>query len=133
MASDYSTYVGNKFIRWLGGNAMPSAPAALWVALFNGNPKSGGTEVTTSVASAGRMAATFTVPASGLTSTMPSDVDVDFGLAENDVDISHFAIYDDDTAGNLLASDVVAGGPFSILAGAPVLFAAGDINLAMGS
>jgi hypothetical protein len=62
MASDLSTYFGNKIVRWLGGNAMPTAPANLYLALYNGDPKSGGTEVTTTIRVAGRITATFSVP-----------------------------------------------------------------------
>jgi hypothetical protein len=133
MASDLTTYLGNKLIRWMGGNAMPSAPASLWVALYDGNPKSGGTDVTADVNAGGRVQVSFTVPASGSTNTMASSGDVDFGLSDNDVTISHFAVFDASSAGNMLAADALAGGTVDILTGAPVSFTAGNINVTVGS
>lgn len=132
MPSDFTPYFGNKIVRWLGGNAMPSAPAGLFTALFNGNPKDGGVEVTEDVNSGGRLEATFTVPASGTTNSMASDTDVDYGNSESAVDITHIGIFDADTAGNLLASKALAA-PQSVIIGTPVAFAAGDITFTVGS
>ena len=53
MASDLSPYFGNKILRWINNNAMPTAPTALYIALFNGNPKTSGTEIGGSVKAAG--------------------------------------------------------------------------------
>ena len=59
MASDMSVYLGNKVCRWLAGNAMPAAPAACYVALFNGNPKASGVEVTDTINAGGRVAIAY--------------------------------------------------------------------------
>jgi hypothetical protein len=133
MSSDLSTYLGNKIVRWLAGNAMPSAPATLYLALFNGNPKTIGSEVTTTIRVAGRLAATWTVPASGLNNELTTSLDIDFGNAANDATLSYVALYDAASSGNLLASKALPGGPFSILAGSDVKFPAGNITFTVGS
>jgi hypothetical protein len=52
MASDMSVYLGNKVCRRLAGNAMPAAPAAYYVALFNGKPIPSGRRVALRVVAA---------------------------------------------------------------------------------
>lgn len=136
MASDLSKYFGNAIVRWLGGNAMPTAPADVFIALFNGDPKSTGVEVTTTVSSAGRIAMDWTVPAAGNTGTanvMQSSADVDFGDSEGETDISHIAIFDAASAGNLIASKALVGGTIDIPVGTGVKFEAGDVVFTIGS
>lgn len=132
MASDLSTYLGNKIVRWLGGNDMPTAPSALYAALFNGDPKAGGTEVTNDIAgSAGRPTIALTAPSSGTDNEMSNDSDVDFGNSEGAVTVTHVAIYDAATSGNLLATKSL--GSNSVEAGQEVKFAAGDLTFTIGS
>jgi hypothetical protein len=133
MSSDLSAYLGNKIVRWFAGNAMPGAPATLYVALFNGNPKTSGTEVTATIDATGRKAVTWSVPASGALHLLESSADVDFGLADADATVSHVAIYDASSSGNLLASKPAPGGPFSVLTGAAVKLLAGDLSFDIGS
>lgn len=131
MASDYSTYLGNKVIRWLAGQTMPSAPASIWCALFNGDPKAGGTDVTATIRAAGRVQIAVTAPASGTTNTMSNDSDVDFGDADGAATVTHMAVYDASSSGNFLGSKSV--GSNSITAGELVKFLTGDITFTVGS
>lgn len=134
MASDLSKYLGNKIARWLAGNAMPSAPSSIYIAVFDGDPKSGGTEVTTDIASAGRQAISWAALASNDTdNVLTSDADADFGAAEGPCDASHVAVFDASTSGNRLASKAIPGGPISILLGQTVKFEAGDLSFTIGS
>lgn len=133
MASDLSPYLGNKVVRWLDGNAMPTAPTDVYVALFDGNPKTSGTEVTLDIDATGRKAVTWTTVASGTDHLLESSADVDFGTADGPADVSHVGIFDASTSGNLLASKAVPGGPFSVLAGAAVKILAGDLSFDIGS
>lgn len=133
MASDVSLYLGNKFLRWLGGNAMPSAPASVYAALFDGDPKGAGSEVTTTIRVAGRVAIPLNVPASGTGNTMDNSADVDFGLAAGGATVSYVGVYDAASAGNLLWAHQLAGGPFTVTAGEEVKFAAGDLAFQQGS
>jgi hypothetical protein len=56
---------------------MPSAPATCYVALFNGSPKTTGTEVTTTIRAAGRVAiayrTSYSLPAFGSFFSMAVD------------------------------------------------------------
>jgi len=132
MASDLSLYLGNKVARWLGGNAMPTAPTSIYTALFDGDPKGAGVEVTGDIDAGGRIAPTWTVPISGTDNVLESSADVDYGLADGAADITHVAIFDDDTAGNLLSSKVLAA-PIAAVLGTPIKFLAGDLKFTIGT
>ncbi len=132
MASDLSKYLGNQLCRWLAGSAMPAAPGGLYLALFNGDPKAGGTDVTTTVRAAGRVAAAFTAPTNdGVTNTMASTADADFGAAAGGATVTHVAVYDSASGGNQIASKSV--GSNTISAGQDVKFSAGNLVFTLGS
>lgn len=131
MASDLSKYLGNKLARWLAGNAMPSAPGDVYVALFNGDPRSGGTEVTTDVAAA-RLPISWTALASNDTdNVLTSDADVDFGNSLGSATIDWVAIFDASTSGNRLAQKAVTSVP--VIGGQSVKFEAGDLSFTIGA
>ena len=128
MAGNNSDYLEARISDWLKGTAMPAAPAALYIGLFNGDPTNsglGGTEVTTLIRVAGRMSANFTRAGGVLTSSAV----VDFGVAAGAATISHFGIFDAASAGNLLMYGPLTGGTQSVEAGINVSFAAGDLTL----
>ena len=118
--------------RWFTGNALPSAPGAIYLALFDGNPKSGGTEETTTVRVAGRVALDFDTVSVGTDNQMVTDADTDFGTSAGDADIDNLAIYDASSSGNQLFVKAMAS-PQSVLTGAPVKALAGDITVKVGS
>lgn len=130
--SDLSTYLGNKVLRWMAGNAFPSAPANCYLALFNGDPKAAGTEVTLSIDATGRKSITFDAIAAGTDNVLTNAAAVDFGEAEAAVSLSHVAVYDDPTAGNLLWTRALPGGPYAISLGTPVSFDVGNITFTCG-
>lgn len=130
--SDLTKYLGNKIIRYLAGNVMPTPPSSIYVALFDGNPRSGGTEVTTDVRSDGRVAPTWTVPAANASdNVLVTSVDTSFGNSENDVDITHAAIFDAATGGNMLAAKALPQ-TAAVTTGALVKFAAGKLRFTIG-
>lgn len=137
MASDLSAYVGNKFCRWLNNQAdMPARPTNLYIALFNGNPKTSGTEVGATVNSATpRQEVTFADIASGATHQLTSDIAVDFGNSEGATTFTHVALFDDPDPGqgNLYASKPTSGGAVSVLVNSSVKFQAGGIIFNVGS
>lgn len=134
MASDLSKYFGNKLCRYLAGSAMPTAPTTIYTALFNGDPKASGTEVTTTVLAAGRLAMPVTAPASNATdNVLTSTADVDYGDSDGATSISHVAIFDAASGGNLLASKAVPGGTLTVASGTGVKFLAGDLTFTLGS
>jgi hypothetical protein len=134
MASDLSAYLGNITLRWLNGDAaMPSSPAALYIGLFNGNPKTTGTEISTTINAGGRVLVTFAALASGVSHLLTSDIAVDFGAAAGAATLSHLALFDAQTSGNLLAGKAMVGGAQAIQVGTGVKFLAGGITFNIGS
>jgi hypothetical protein len=128
MAGNNSDYLEARISDWLKGTAMPAAPSALYIGLFNGDPTdagTGGTEVTTLILTSGRMTASFTRVGGVLTSNSA----VDFGGAAGAATISHFGIFDAAAAGNLLMYGPLTGGVQSVESGVNVSFAAGDLTL----
>jgi len=134
MPSDLSPYFGNKIVRWLNGNAMPTAPTALYMALFNGNPKTSGSEVGATVNSSNpRQLVTFAVVASGADHLLTSNVAVDWGNAEAAATFSHIGVFDASSAGNLVASKAISGGPIGALINSSVKFNSGTVTFNVGS
>ena len=133
MASDLSTYMGNIICLWMAGTNMPSAPASVYVALFDGDPKSSGVEVTATVRPAGRVAVDWDSISAGVDNSITNDATVDFGNADAAADVSHVALVDASSSGNILCSKAVVGGPLSIAGGSLVQFLAGDLTFTVGS
>lgn len=97
----FSAYLDNKVIDHVLGSGTYSKPAALYVALFNGNPASGGTEISTSGSGYARQSAAFTISANSATNT----ANIEFPVATSAWgSITHIAIYDASTSGNQLVT-----------------------------
>lgn len=127
--SGNSTYLGNAVLNWVKGSAMPTAPSAVYVGLFNGDPTdagSGGTEVTTTIRPAGRVAATFGAVAS---KSMSNNATVNFGAASGAATVTHFGVFDAASAGNMLGSNAITGSG-SVSIGATVSFISGALTWA---
>jgi hypothetical protein len=133
MASDLSPWLGNKICRWLIGNAMPTAPTALYLALFDGNPKTTGVEKSTVVNAGGRQAITFGTIASGVDHILASSADVDYGNSAGACSLSHLGVFDASAGGNLISSRAIAGGAKTIEVGTGVKFLAGNLTFNIGS
>lgn len=131
MASDLSAYFGNKIVRWINGNAMPTAPTALYIAIYDGNPKTTGVDKS-AVFGTARQLVTFNTVASGVDHVLTSNIAVDFGDSLAAGSLSHIALFDA-LAGNLLASKAISGGPIVIAVGTGIKFLAGAITFNIGS
>lgn len=133
MTRDLSKYFGNKIVRWIAGQAMPTAPSSVYVALFSGDPTATGSEVTTTVRSAGRVAVTWTVPAENDTdNALTNSTAIDFGSAAADCDFDYIAIFTASTGGKRLGSKALAD-TASVVSGQPVSFGAGELTITVGS
>lgn len=124
--SGFSTYLSDAILNWVKSTAFPSDPAAIYCALFDGDPLddvSGGTEVTTTVRAAGRVAITFGAVTG---KTIANSADVDFGPSDGACDVDHVAIFDASSAGNMLFSFPIVT-PKSIAVSTPVKFPTGDL------
>jgi hypothetical protein len=134
MPSDLTPYLGNKIVRWINGNAMPTAPTALYLAFFDGNPKTSGVEVGADINSTNpRQLITFAAVSSGVAHLLTSNIAVDWGNSEGAASFSHVALFDADTGGNMLFSKIANGAPISVLAGSSVKFLSGTVTLNVGS
>lgn len=132
--TDLSLYQGNKILRWLAGNTFPAAPANAFLALFDGDPKAGGSEVTTTIRAAGRLALSFAALASGTGNVLTTNADADFGPSDGSVpNLDYVAVYDASSAGNLLWSRLLPGAPYNVTPGTDVKFLSGDITFTAGS
>jgi hypothetical protein len=120
--SSFSDYTENKVVDHVLGTATFTKPTAVYVALFTAAPSDsgGGTEV--SGGSYARVAATFSAASGGATSNSAT---IDFGTASASWGtITHMAIFDASTAGNMLAwaplaasKTVASGDAFQVPAG----------------
>lgn len=132
MASDLTKYMGNILCRWLSGTAMPAAPT-LSVALFNGDPRTTGAEVTTTIRVAGRVPPTWgAVPNDGTTNTLANSAIADFGAAAGAATVTHVALFDASTSGNMISVDALAA-PETIAALDPVSFPIASLNFTIGA
>lgn len=130
--ADLPDAIRNEIVDWIIGKGDPAPVAGTrYVALFNGDPQGAGTEITTTIRVAGRLAITASMEAAGDTSAgeASSDTEIDFGNAAGGATITHLAIYSAATAGTLLASDALTGGDQVVTAGNPVKIPVGDLTV----
>lgn len=97
----FTNYTDNKLIDHLLGSGTYTKPSTLYVALFVGNPSSGGTEVSTSGSAYARKTSTFTVSGGNATNTAA----IEWATATSSWGtIDWVAIYDASTGGNQLVT-----------------------------
>lgn len=119
-----SSYFANLIYGWMRGQAMPTPPT-VYVALFNGDPQgSSATEQSVAVRAAGRVAAAFGAPAGGFIS---NPAKVDFGLAASNASLTHAALMDAASGGNILDSQPLPN-PRTVYANDPVYFDIGQLQ-----
>lgn len=86
--SDSSTYQGDALLNWVRGTNMPAAPASTFVSLWNGDPDSGGTEVTGTVSLTAQGITWSTVAARSINNT----ADITFGTASGSATVTFVVI-----------------------------------------
>lgn len=135
--ADFTDGTRNEIVDWVIGKADPAPVAGIrYVALFNGDPQGAGTEVTTTIRTAGRVAITTAMEVAGTTTPGQSSntAEIDFGAAaagSTGTQITHIAIYDAQTAGTLLASDALTGGTQTVTEGNPVKIPVGSLTVSV--
>jgi hypothetical protein len=128
MSGSFSDYLENKILDHLRGTSY-TAPGGLYVALYSVAPTDagGGTEVTTTIRTAGRVAATFGAASGG---SISNSALVDFGASAGSATIVAFAVFDAASAGNMLFYGPVTTS-LAITAGINVSFAIGALTLTL--
>jgi hypothetical protein len=97
----FTSYTDNALIGHLLGSTTYTKPSTLYVALFIGDPASGGTEISTSGSAYARLSAAFTISGGNATNTSAlqwSTATSAWGT------ITWIAIYDAATGGNQLVT-----------------------------
>lgn len=125
--SGLSTSFAQSVLNLLRGTNI-TAPTGVYVALYNGDPGDAGvsgTDVTTQVRAAGRVEATFAAPSG---KTIANDAEVAYGPSDSSVNITHFGLWDAQSAGNFLGGYSLQTAR-SIVAGDPVSFQVGDLSV----
>ena len=127
---DLSDYAAQQLTDWITGvDSMPAATTR-YAALFNGDPQGAGSEVTTTIRPAGRVAITSDMTAADSSGNSSNDAAIDFGDADAGATVTHIGIYDAASGGNLIASDAIASGSQAISAGNAVSIPIGDLDVA---
>jgi hypothetical protein len=97
----FTSYTDNALLGHLLGSTTYTKPSALYVALFIGNPASGGIEISTSGSAYARQPATFTISSAIATNTAAIEWPVATSAWGT---ITWVAIYDAITGGNQLVT-----------------------------
>lgn len=128
MPGSFSDYLENALLNHLRGSAY-SVPAGLYIGLFSSaeGDAGGGTEVTTTIRPAGRVATTFGAAAGG---SMSNNAIADFGVSAGAATVSYFGVFDAASAGNLLFAGPVTT-TLSVTAGINVSWPVGSLVVAL--
>jgi len=118
-----STYLGNLWLNSARGVAF-TPPQKLYLALFNGDPETTGTEVTTTIRTTGRPEIPFTASTA---KSIQNSADVDFGASAGSATITHFGVYDAPTGGNLWFPKQISA-QRQVAQGDPVKYPSGNLK-----
>lgn len=120
--SDLSVYVGDNLLNWFKGTEFDSPPAALYVALFTGDPEASGVEVTGTL-NLTRQAAAFGAIASR---TITNSAEINFGTANANGSANYVAAMSAASGGNVLSKKSISS--VTITSGEKIYMAAGDLT-----
>lgn len=120
----------NDMLDWLTGIADPAATATRYITTYNGDPQGAGSEnISTLTGSANRINMT-TAMAAASGGSAASDTDIVFtSSASAGATVDYVAVFDAQTAGNLLASTAVTSR--TVLTGDSLSILSGDLTFAI--
>lgn len=125
-----STTLEDAFLNWIRGTTFTTAPATVYVALFDGSPTdsgAGGTEITTTIKGvATRNAMAFNAPAGGEIENTAEVIIT--ASASAGATASHFALYTASTGGTMIVHAALTT-PKTIIAGDEVKFPAASVTI----
>lgn len=118
-----SNWAENEIADWAAGNGQPTAITEVWVKLHIGDP---GEDCTGNPAAhTTRVEATFSAASGGIA---VNDADIEFEDMEDNEEITHASVWDDETAGNPIAYDAVVD-PQNVEEGGSLTIPAGDLRI----
>ena len=122
--ADYVATARDEMIDWLTGKADPPATATRYITVFNGDPQGAGSEQISAISGSANRIDMTTAMAVSSSASAASSGDITFtASATGGATVDYVAVYDAQTAGNLLASTsvtskvVTAGDSLKILSG----------------
>ena len=122
-------------VNYLRGNGAPTAISNVYIDIYNGDPQSGGTSVLStvtgsatrpSVASALGAATAASPSVSSNASTISISASASAGAT-----ITHIALFDSATGGNLIASHALTSGSQTVVTGNPVSVPASGLSISI--
>jgi hypothetical protein len=135
--ANLSVYARNQLVDWMAGTANMAASGTVYLALYDGDPSSGGSDVTDTVSSGGRLELTSMTTSSGGAKSATNASDLTFtASAIGDADVDYVAGFDaqGDGAGNMrwykaiATNSIATGNPVKILASGLTLTADADLS-----
>lgn len=121
--SDLAVYAGDLFLGWFKGTDMPSAPAAMYVALFDKDPNDVSAVELTNDNNITRQEITF---GSIVSRFMLNTNTLAFGSPDIDIEVGGFALYNAASAGDRCTAREIDP-PVSFIADAPVVIRPGKL------
>lgn len=123
----FSNYLENKVLGHVFGGTAYTAPSTLYVALFTSDPGEAGTGTELSGSGYARQSVAFTVTGNAATNSAA----IEFPTATASWGtVTHAAIYDASSSGNILASSALSTSK-TIDTGDVLRFPAGDIDITL--
>jgi hypothetical protein len=129
---DFSTYVRNAILSWIKGTTFPTAPSNFFIAWYSSDPGrtgTSGTDITTSVRAAGRLAIAASgwtaISASGDARKIENSAGLTIGSAASTISSTHIGLWDASSGGNFIARAVA---PYSFISGTSYSIAIGDLE-----
>jgi len=129
---DFSTYLRDAILSWIKGTAFPSSPVNLYIAWYSSDPGrtgTGGTDITTSVRAAGRLAIASSgwtaIAADGAARKIDNSAGLAMGSAASTISSTHIGIWDASSGGNFIGR---AAAPYSFISGTSYTIAIGDLE-----
>lgn len=106
--ADFVSSARDEMLDWLVGIADPPATGTRYITIFSGDPQGAGSEVINTVTGSSNRQDLTTAMAAASGASVASDTDITFTTnAAGASTVDYVAIYDAQTAGNLLASTSV--------------------------
>jgi hypothetical protein len=129
---DFSTYLRDAILSWIKGTTFPTAPTNFYIAFYSSDPGragTGGTDITTSVRAAGRIAIASSgwsaITADGNSRLINNSAGLTIGSAASTISSTHIGVWDASSGGNFIAKAVA---PYSFISGTSYSIAIGDLD-----
>ena len=130
--ADFSLTVRNRIVDYVRGGGSSSAINGNFLDLFNGDPQASGSSVLLTITgSSSRPNITSNMSAASAGATANSSLITIANAAVGGATVTHIAVYDAATGGNLLYSHALTSGNVTVTAGNPVQINANGLTFSV--